>query len=75
VKSQSGRQDSNLRPSAPKALEMGFIRPPAITGFDGLKPLLLLALTLPVGGGIWRHVPSLEGDSLADSLARRVVRA
>jgi hypothetical protein len=46
-----------------------------MTGFDGLKPLLLLAFILPVGGGIWRHVPSLEGDSLADSLARPVVRA
>jgi hypothetical protein len=46
-----------------------------MTGFDGLKPLLLLAFILPVGGGIWRHVPSLEGDSLADSLARCVERA
>ena len=46
-----------------------------MTGFDGLKPLLLLAFTLPVDGGLWRRVPSLEGDSLAHSLARGVVRA
>jgi hypothetical protein len=37
--------------------------------------LLLLAFALPVDGGLWRHVPSLEGDSLADSLARGVERA
>ena len=46
-----------------------------MTGFAGPKPLLLLAFTLPVDGGLWQRVPSLEGDSLADSLARGVVRA
>jgi len=75
VKSQSGRQDSNLRPSAPKALELGPLRPAAMTGFAGPKPLLLLAFILPVDGGLWRRVPSLESDSLADPLARGVVRA
>ena len=75
LKSQSGRQDSNLRPSAPKALEMGSFRPVAMTEFTGSKPLLLLAFALPVYGGQWRSVPSLKGDSLADSLARGVVRA
>ena len=75
VKSQSGRQDSNLRPSAPKAREMGSFGPVAITGFTGSKPLLSLAFALPADGGQWRSVPSLKGDSLADSLARGVVRA
>ena len=75
MKSQSGRQDSNLRPSAPKALEMGSFRPIAMTEFTGSKPLLSLTFTQPVDGGQWRSVPSLEGDSLADSLARGDVRA
>ena len=75
LKSQSGRQDSNLRPSAPKALEIGSPRATATTGFAGSKPLLSKAFTLPADGRLWRRVPSLEGDSLADSLARGVVRA
>jgi hypothetical protein len=40
-----------------------------MTGFAGSKPLLLLAFALPVNGGLWRRVPSLKGNSLADSLA------
>jgi len=59
LKSQSGRQDSNLRPSAPKALEIGSPRATAMTRVAGSKPLLLLAFALPVDGGLWRRVPSL----------------
>ena len=40
-----------------------------MTGFAGSKPFLLLPFALPVDGGLWRRVPRLEGDSLADSLA------
>ena len=50
---------------------LGSLRPAAITGFAGPKPLLSQAFGLPVDGGPWRSVPSLEGDSVA----RGVVRA
>jgi len=62
-------------PSAPKTREMGSFGPVSITGFTGSKPLLSLAFVLPADGRQWRSVPSLKGDSLADSLARGVVRA
>jgi len=50
LKSQSGRQDSNLRPSAPKALEIGVSRPLAATDFSPQKPLLSLAFEVPAPG-------------------------
>jgi hypothetical protein len=58
VKSQSGRQDSNLRPSAPKALECGSSGVPAVTGFYPQEALLLLAFRLAGCDRPWPSVPS-----------------